>query len=192
MRLQKQIDDTRAEHESRARDLREEVTNRDMVNQSEYRALVVHNDAQADADAILLKGEAKAGVLNAIADALERPTGRDAARVWIASKYIDALTVGLRNNSGTVSIDASGPGKIVDEAMNIMEGHLRSRNSSRIQSHAESSVSTHVSDSSCPARTPASTRVHPSGAAIAAAGLRVVAGAVLTPKKSSTTRSRSR
>lgn len=141
-RLRQQTEEARASGDATARDAYNEMASRQAMLQSESRSLAKQNDAHADAEAIMIRGDANAGALHAIAEVLERPAGRDAARVWIASKYIDALTLGFQNKKSTLNVTAAGPAQIVDEALNIMEGRIiRSRSASHVHSGVESSVS---------------------------------------------------
>ena len=124
-RLEREIDNVTDTAATKRRELLREAQNERAAVASEGRALVLANETTAERDAITMKGEASAQALESIAQALEKPSGRDAAKVWIASKYIDALSIGLKGNKGTVSIDATGPARIVDEALNIMDANIR-------------------------------------------------------------------
>lgn len=125
-RVQQRISDARASADARRRERRSEARAREIQVAAEGRVLVLSGDAKAESDAIVMKGDANADALSAIAEALDRPSGRDAARVWIASRYLDALSAGFRANHPSVSIDPAGPGQMVDQALNIMDTqHLR-------------------------------------------------------------------
>ena len=64
-----------------------------------------------------VSGESNGRTLDSIADALQRPVSRDTALVWIAPKHNDALNTSLLKNKGTVSIDATGRARIIDDAI---------------------------------------------------------------------------
>ncbi len=132
-RLEREIDHVTDTVSNKRRELLKVAENERAMAAAEGRALVLANESVAEREAITMKGEANAQALQSIAEALEKPSGRDAAKVWIASKYIDALSIGLRSNKGSVSIDAAGPARIVDEALNIMDARISSshRNSPR-------------------------------------------------------------
>lgn len=67
-----------------------------------------------------------------IADALDRPGGSEAARVYIAAKYIDALAHGLKNSRTRIAVNLSAPGQMLDEALGKQQ--VRQASVSRQQS----------------------------------------------------------
>jgi len=100
VRLQREIEEV--SHETKP--------NHIPVSQSKKAAHVAH-DETSEIQGIVMKGKANARAMKEIALALGEPNGKEAAKVWITSKYIDTI-----NRSGP--IDPSGPARVGGEALN--------------------------------------------------------------------------
>lgn len=123
-RVQQRVADARTQADALRRERRCDARAREIQVAAEGRVLVFSGDARAESDALLMKGDANAGALSAIAEALNRPSGREAARVWIASRYLDTLA----GRSNQLMDNVSSPAQMVDQALNLIDSpHVRAR-----------------------------------------------------------------